>query len=563
MRQLCRFVLQGFLPLFFFSFHVMAGEGIQPIIPSLERPELPDYLEQSPGKNFTLPPLPKNRDNVFSSGLFELKGVVFEGNTVFSHDRLLTVAESFLNQRVGMADLEALRHRLTLFYVENGYVNSGALIKEGQKVSDGVVIYEIVEGRLNEIMLKGNGRLRPAYIKKRIWPEKDVPFNTGVLQERFRMLLQDPLIDRMNGNILPGTTPGEATLDLDVVRSRNWGVNISADNHSSANLGSERVGVNGFVRNVTGLGDALSATVGKTQGTDEYGASYLIPLRADNTTLLLNYSYSENAIIEASLDDLDIESKLESIELTLERPFYSTLQRNFTLGLSIKAEESRTYLMGIPFSFSRGDTDGKSRATVLRLLQSFQDRTADHALALRSTFSFGVDVFGPSIHSGNRPDSRFVSWLGQFQYAHRINDRLGQIIFRGDTQISDSPLLSMEQISVGGASSVRGYRENEFVRDNGYIFSMEWRIPLWQSENTPLRKTKFLQIAPFTDYGAAWDKDESAGDNALNSIGVGLLWSSPYLDAEIYYGYELEDAGNKKEYNLQDDGIHFSFNYKI
>ena len=35
-----------------------------------------------------------------------------------------------------------------------------------------------------------------------------------------------------------------------------------------------------------------------------------------------------------------------------------------------------------------------------------------------------------------------------------------------------------EKFSLGGVNSVRGYRENELVSDNGVIGSMELRIPL-------------------------------------------------------------------------------------
>ncbi len=577
-----------FLSLFVFTIsvhaiHAIAGEPVQlkPQIkpaqteplhplppPALDRPELPEYLPLNPDKNFTLPPVPKAHTQTPAGILFELKGVDFEGNTVFTDEELMKAAAPFLNRNVGMADLEELRHRLTIFYVNQGYVNSGALIKQGQKVDNGVVLYRILEGRLNGITLKGNEHLHPNYIKKRIWPDADMPFNTTLLQERFQMMLQNPLIDRMNGRILPGISPGEAFLDLDLIRSKSWGLSINADNHSSANLGSEGVTLGGFIRNITGFGDYLNVLLGKTEGSDEYSAAWSIPLNAGNTTLSLNYNYSENDIIEASLKSLNIESRLESAELTLEHPLYHTLQRDFSLGISLKAEETLTTLGGIPFSFTDGeDTDGKSRATVLRLIQSFQDRTAERALALRSVFSFGVDLFGPSIYSDGRADSRFVSWLGQIQYTRRINDKLGQIIFRGDTQIADDSLLSMEQISVGGAGSVRGYRENELVRDNGYILSLEWRIPVWESRNTPHDKAGLLQIAPFMDYGAAWNRDETAGDKfqkrTLHSIGMGLLWSSPKIDAETYYGHGIEDAEDRDEYNLQDDGIHFSLKYKL
>ena len=54
-------------------------------------------------------------------------------------------------------------------------------------------------------------------------------------------------------------------------------------------------------------------------------------------------------------------------------------------------------------------------------------------------------------------------------------------IVRMDSQISRDPLLSLEQFAIGGHASVRGYRENQIVRDSGAVVSAEARLPLFQS----------------------------------------------------------------------------------
>src|SRR5262249_2451868 len=44
-------------------------------------------------------------------------------------------------------------------------------------------------------------------------------------------------------------------------------------------------------------------------------------------------------------------------------------------------------------------------------------------------------------------------------------------------QIADSPLVSSEQFSVGGADSVRGYLESETIGDTGIVGTLELRGP--------------------------------------------------------------------------------------
>jgi hemolysin activation/secretion protein len=521
-----------------------------------EQPVLPDYLPEKKDNGFTLPAIPEKR--VFSPAgpVFLLKGVVFEGNTVFSNQALNQVAILFLNREVGMADLEELRYQITKLYVDKGFPNSGALIKPGQTVDDGVVTYEIIEGHLNEISIAGNGRLSSDYIRKRIWPDTQAVFNTDVLQERFQMLLQDPLIDRMRGRILPGRKPGDAILGLDVTRKKPYELNLIADNHSPPGLGAERLLLDGTLRNLTGFGDSLDLLLGLTRGTKEMGSAFSIPLFYRNM-LTIGYNRSDNNVVEAPLDELDIESELESFRVSFNHSVYQSLEQKFDLGVTLETEESKTSLLGRPFSFSEGYVDGRSQLSALRFIQSYQDRSLDYAFVLRSTLSIGMDLFGSTIHSDGRIDSQFVAWLGQLQHAHRLGENWGQIIFRGDIQIADDRLLPMEQFSVGGATTVRGYRENEIVRDNGYAVSLEWRIPLWEGKARE-NGLKVLQIAPFIDYGSGWDKGGYSDNRLLSSAGVGLLWTSRRINAEVYFAHGFEEVFSKGEHDLQDDGIHFS-----
>lgn len=526
----------------------------------------PEYLPDSPERQFTLPPLPESREkppSPNSGPSFLLTGIELEGNSVFSDDVLKQSVSSFFNSQVTLADLEEIRYRLTRYYVDQGYINSGALIKPGQRVTHGIVTYLIIEGRLNRIDVTGQGNLRPAYIRQRIWPDADIPFNTPQLQETFQMLLQNPLIERMDGRIVPGLKPGEATLALDVTRDKPYDIRFTVDNHASPNLGAETVSLNSTFRNITGFGDALSLNTGLTEGTDELDLGFSIPLSSKETLLSLSYSYGNNDLIADSLKSLGINSKIDSLALSLSHPFYRTLQRDVTMSLSLKKEESRSFIThSVPFAFSEGAVDGRSRATVLGISQSFQDRTANQVVAMRSTFNIGVDLFDPTIHSESLPDGRFLYWLGQIQYGRRLGEMWGQLVFSGDIQIADDRLPSMEQFSAGGANSVRGYRENQHIGDNGYRASLEWRMPIWSKDSIDHMSSASLQLVPFMDVGSAWDRDhwgktETAKDNFLFSVGMGILWSGKWVDASLFYGYAVEDVEEPEDYDLQDDGIHF------
>ena len=114
-------------------------------------------------------------------------------------------------------------------------------------------------------------------------------------------------------------------------------------------------------------------------------------------------------------------------------------------------------------------------------------------------------------------------WKGRYRPDFVGRDTLDtQLIFRTDLQLSSDSLMGLEQIAVGGRYSVRGYRENQMVRDQALITSLEARVPLVRDKGW----TEYLQLAAFFDFGAAWNKslDTPSPDN-ISSVGLGLRWA--------------------------------------
>jgi len=136
-----------------------------------------------------------------------------------------------------------------------------------------------------------------------------------------------------------------------------------------------------------------------------------------------------------------------------------------------------------------------------------------------------------------------------------LDSRGTQVLARLTGQWTPDQLLPIEQFSVGGARSVRGYDENQLVRDKGFSASIEARYPVLRDKGRPT-----LQLAAFFDFGGAWNNDRPTPDPELiASPGVGLLWDPiPGIHAELYYGYALEDIAFQED-SLQADGVHFQF----
>ena len=197
--------------------------------------------------------------------------------------------------------------------------------------------------------------------------------------------------------------------------------------------------------------------------------------------------------------------------------------------------------------------------SAVRFATEWVDRTRQRVLAARSRFSLGLDVLGATNNASGVADGQFFSWLGQFQWVRRWPWRDVQTIFRLDVQLTNTALLSLEQVAVGGRYSVRGYRENLLVRDNALMTSFETRLPLLRNHAW----ADYLELAPFVDFGRAWNaQPPTLGTENLVSIGIGLRWALTFSSIvqwrpqlEIYWGHPLINVRTSGG-DIQDEGIH-------
>lgn len=141
--------------------------------------------------------------------------------------------------------------------------------------------------------------------------------------------------------------------------------------------------------------------------------------------------------------------------------------------------------------------------------------------------------------------ARIQTLGGKGSYAGR------DILFgKVDAQWSDGALVSAEQMGVGGASSVRGYKEREWLGDHAVTASLEWRTPLLlgylggsTEGETPRDR---LQLVVFGDMGWIGVEDALAGEDdsqVLGSVGAGLrfAWGEHAL-MRFDWGFPLKET---------------------
>jgi hemolysin activation/secretion protein len=126
-------------------------------------------------------------------------------------------------------------------------------------------------------------------------------------------------------------------------------------------------------------------------------------------------------------------------------------------------------------------------------------------------------------------------------------------VLHGGCGLSNEPLPPPSQIRVGGRYTVRGYRENFLVRDNGCFAGADYQIPL-VSDAKNLNWN--VWIVSFIDAGVAWNHEESITET-IAAAGIGIRANySDWFRSEFYFGVPLRNQVNDRD-DIQDQGIHF------
>jgi hemolysin activation/secretion protein len=223
--------------------------------------------------------------------------------------------------------------------------------------------------------------------------------------------------------------------------------------------------------------------------------------------------------------------------------------------------EGESFLLNTPYPLNAGaDSNGKTRISAIRFSQEWLSRSTRESLSLRSQFSFGIGAFGATINN-SAADGRFFAWQGQAGWVRKLGSD-AQFIVITDLQLADRPLASLEQITSGGAGSVRGYREATFLTDNAFLFSTELHLAAWTQSNQQ------FSIIPFFDFAFSWNNNtveipNSAG--SLASIGLGLQYKvGNRFNARLDYGFPLIKLDtNSDKRTWQENGVLFSINYQL
>lgn len=499
--------------------------------------------------------------------------------------RQQAAANGLIGVPVPLDRIAAAVQQISLAYVRNGYVNSGVLIDSDTDPAGGgsPLVLRLVAGRLVDSGITvewQDGRRRGLnrdYVLARMPSVRALPLNGLSIERDFRALAADEAIATVKADLQPGTKPGEARLSLLVNPAPRFAVQASIANSRSPAVGGIRFGTGLAVRNALIPGDRIAIDGGLTAGRPDILADYTAPFLHPAITLDLRSGWNRAAVVDAPLRNLNIRARDFFVEggfrfTVLQRPLSpasidgaaETPAQEVTVQTSVIHRETRTFLLGQPFSFSPGSVRGLARYSAMRLGAEWTRRSSSTVWIVQARFTQGIEGSRSDVIGIAAPSPRFRLWSGQISHARRLGRSGLEFRARIAGQYSAGAVYAGERFVAGGNQSVRGYRESLLLSDRGVAGSLELTQPVTLGPDATgplgLRWGRFVPSV-FVDGAVARNADSAFQPlpGEIASIGAALAWTpSDFLTARIVYGQALMGALVSGSRDIQDDGLSFA-----
>jgi hemolysin activation/secretion protein len=431
---------------------------------------------------------------------FQVRGFEFSGNEALSRGRLRGVVERFLDLELNFYDLKKAADAVTAAYRNAGYPVAIAVIP-AQRIQDGVVRIEVIEGRLGRLTFEGARRYPVDFLDGYVRDLRSRPVLSMAQLERSLLLLNDLPGLGATVTLGAGAKRGETDATIAITESPIR-LAVVANNSGRDEAGSSRADIALELNGLLGHGDQLVyRTMQAEQGLLNYQqVKFGLPIGSDGWRVSASQSTAQYRMA-GQFSALEIKGDVTSNELSLTYPWVRSRIRNIVVSAGWREVNTRQSALSTPIV-----------ANQISLATLGSTASWVHADSSATTASA---VFTSNFRDNNHNQADSVLGKLDLDVTHLTGVApRWDFYFHGNGVASASSLPDSEKFSIGGADSVRGFRSAELRGDRGYVANFEFRRQLMVGSKTAVASV-------FYDYGAVTNLG-FAGEDVLASSGVGL-----------------------------------------
>jgi hemolysin activation/secretion protein len=471
---------------------------------------------------------------------------------------------------INFYELEDIAGKLTAFYRNKGVFLAKVYVPV-QDVEQGIVSFDILEGVLGSVAVKGNKGIAGQALTDPFDDYVGQAVRSDEIEEALYLINDIPGL-LVQGALTAGSRIGETIMELNVVEEKSWRATVTADNHGSVFTGDNRLLTMVDWFNPGGFGDVL--TIGYLQSwsplnSDVAVIQYRAPVLDERTHAYFSADVNEFMVDgngDQNIDALNIEGTNTNYTLGMDRQFKRL--PGFSLSAGFALSEKETEIEAI---IQLPNTGEKVQGLEFNL--SFNNIIKNWQLMniVMASVQYGEFKSGADLDLGQ--DEEFyklaVDWSALKLLNLPFSSFQSYLLAKTKWRYSESVLPAFEQLPLGGADAVRAFTVSDFSADQAVYLGAEWYVDVPVSLIVDGRQDKF-KVALFVDgaYGVSNVAVSGQSDGWANLAGAGLLFKYSWremVSTKISFSKPLASKSN--QLGVGDDAdsiqtyIEFSFVY--
>lgn len=478
--------------------------GADPASRNLNRDEQSRLLDQQARRLEALQQLPGDSSTVVSSPssdstqCFPIDAVHLEGMTLLDLDTRRQLLTPLIDHCVDLDALNELLRHITQAYVDRGYITSRAYLPP-QDLSGGQLRVVIVEGRIESIEGQDDSpSARELYMT--------APLGAG---NTLNLRALEQMIDQLNRLpsrqstllMLPGDEIGGSRVQVESQPQKPWRMTLSRSNDGDESTGEQQWGIGVDIDSPLGLADQLVTRFGEdASGNHEHRSgnrylAYSLPYG----WWTFSYSYSKSdyrSRAKANGFFFRLDGASERHQLQAERLLWRDSVSKTSASMGLSRISTRNYI-----DHSRIDVSSQ-QLSELALGINHGRRLGSALINIDAGWQKGLTLMGAQHDQDTTPGAPHaqydkttltLSYLQPFE----IQDQHFRFLSLANAQHSDDVLYSPVRLSLGGASSVRGFKNQTLSGDSGAYWrnQVSWLHPLEGPLSQPLFNNMDLTLA--------------------------------------------------------------------
>lgn len=453
-----------------------------------------------------------------------VQALKFKGNSAYREEELkvlcFTAPGNIFNRVFFRNDLQ----RITDKYRKDGYV---MMRVQDVEIKDGVVEVTILEPRVGEVVIQGNKKTKDYVIRREIKIAKGDLFNATVLRHSLNRLQAKGYFEDVSVGFEPTEDPGVMDLIVTLEEAKTGKLGLSIGHGSQSGWSG---GLSFQDSNWQGLGTNLS--VGFELGDNEQYWGYYSQPYMDQDTYSWNlgvykkkwtdYDYYKNNVWKFTYDQ-----EKTGAYIGAGKKFRGNDQLSWFVTLDWHKVDNVITSGDATDEEKRELEDGSNASVTVSVTRNTLDPYLSYPKGDVETLNFEKGFTGLG---GDWDYTKY--WLEARYYAPLF--KLMEYLDFG-SKGEDNPLLFAlraragwgegdvpwgEMYVVGGANSLRGYKDNYFRGEEMFLLNAEVRIPM--DDN--------ISLVFFYDAGKAWKKADNQGmdlSDLSSSKGIGIRVKTP------------------------------------